>query len=68
MPPEQQTSGATVADNAWAEVTSAVRPGSRADRMARPVVRDVLREVAEKHGVCTRPLVIRRVERVREIV
>jgi hypothetical protein len=40
-----------------------VRPGSRVDRMARPLVRDVLREIAERHGVCTRPLVVRRIER-----
>ncbi len=39
------------------------RPGSRADRMAMPLARDVLKGLAEHHGVCVRPLVIRRTDR-----
>ena len=39
------------------------RPGSRADRMAQPLTRDVLRALAEHHGVCVRPLTIRRIDR-----
>jgi hypothetical protein len=33
------------------------------DRMARPLARDVLKALAEHHGVCVRPLAIRRVDR-----
>jgi hypothetical protein len=40
------------------------RPGSRADRMAQPLSRDVLRGLAEHAGVCVRPLAVRRVDRV----
>lgn len=40
------------------------RPGSRADRMAHPLLRNVLRDLAERYGVCVRPLVVRRIERV----
>src|SRR5690242_19436637 len=39
------------------------RPGSRADRMARPLARDVLKGLAEHHRVCVRPLAIRRTDR-----
>src|ERR1051326_1346293 len=38
------------------------RPGSRADRMTRPLARDVLKALAEAHGVCVRPLAIRRTD------
>jgi hypothetical protein len=38
------------------------RPGSRAERMSTPLARDVLLGLAEKVGVCTRPVVIRRVD------
>jgi Replication initiator protein, pSAM2 len=38
------------------------RPGSRADRMAQPVARDVLTALAEEAGVCVRPLAIRRTD------
>ena len=40
------------------------RPGSRADRMAQPLSRDVLRQLAERAGVCVRPLAVRRVDRL----
>jgi hypothetical protein len=33
------------------------------DRMARPLARDVLKALAEHHGVCVRPLAIRRIDR-----
>jgi hypothetical protein len=39
------------------------RPGSRADRMARPLQRSVLRHLAERYGVCVSPLAVRRIER-----
>ncbi len=39
------------------------RPGSRADRMSQPLLRTVLRDLAERYGVCVRPLVVRRIER-----
>jgi len=39
-------------------------PGSRADRMRKPLARDVLRQLAEQHGVCVRPLVLRRTDTV----
>ncbi len=38
------------------------RPGSRADRMRKPLARDTLRTLAESHGVCVRPLTIRRTD------
>ena len=38
------------------------RPGSRADRMAQPLAADVLRVLAEKAGVCVKPLAIRRID------
>ncbi len=43
--------------------TTQPRPGSRADRMAQPLLRNALRELAERYGVCVRPLVVRRFER-----
>ena len=43
--------------------TTLPRPGSRADRMAQPLAIDVLRALAEKYGVCARPVTIRRNER-----
>jgi hypothetical protein len=46
-----------------AETDQRPRPGSRADRMARPLARDVLKGLAEHHGVCVRPLAIRRTDR-----
>lgn len=39
------------------------RPGSRADRMAQPLTRDVLTALAEHHGVCVRPTAIRRIDK-----
>lgn len=39
------------------------RPGSRADRMLMPLSRDVLRRMAEKAGVCVRPVTLRRIDR-----
>jgi hypothetical protein len=39
-----------------------VRPGSRADRMSKPLATDTLRSLAENHGVCVRPLAIRRTD------
>ena len=38
------------------------RPGSRADRMSHPLARDVLKALAEHHGVCVHPRVFRRVD------
>ncbi|MFD0594139.1 hypothetical protein ACFQZ4_18050 [Catellatospora coxensis] len=32
-----------------------VRPGSRADRLAMPIAREVLVAMAEHNGVCVRP-------------
>jgi hypothetical protein len=40
------------------------RPGSRIDRMAQPLSRNVLRVMAEHYGVCVRPLPLRRIDRV----
>lgn len=42
--------------------SSMPRLGSRADRMAMPIAKDVLRKVAEDVGVCIRPLAIRRTD------
>ena len=42
---------------------AAPRPGSRVDRMAMPLAREVLKAMAEHHGVCVHPLVIRRTDR-----
>jgi hypothetical protein len=42
---------------------AAPRPGSRVDRMAMPLAREVLKGMAEHHGVCVHPLVIRRTDR-----
>jgi hypothetical protein len=41
----------------------APRPGSRADRMSHPRAIDALKFVAERHGVCVRPIVLRRTDR-----
>ncbi|WP_373311956.1 replication initiator, partial [Catellatospora chokoriensis] len=38
------------------------RPGSRADRLAMPIAREVLVTIAEHNGVCVRPLAIRRTD------
>jgi len=38
------------------------RPGSRTARMRQPLAKDTLRTLAESHGVCTRPLAIRRTD------
>ena len=40
----------------------APRPGSRADRMSHPRATDALRLLAEHHGVCVRPLALRRTD------
>src|SRR5581483_3037422 len=40
----------------------APRPGTRADRMRHPLAKDVLHTLAESHGVCVRPLAIRRTD------
>jgi hypothetical protein len=46
-----------------ADVTDTVaRPGSRADRMSHPTGRDVLRDLAERHGVCPHPVTLRRID------
>jgi hypothetical protein len=39
------------------------QPGSRADRMAQPLTRDVLRGIAEHYGVCVHPIAIRRIDK-----
>jgi hypothetical protein len=38
------------------------RPGTRAARMRQPLAKDVLHTLAESHGVCVRPLAIRRTD------
>jgi hypothetical protein len=38
------------------------RPGTRATRMRQPLAKDVLTTLAESHGVCVRPLAIRRTD------
>jgi hypothetical protein len=38
------------------------RPGSRADRMRKPLAKDALKQLAEQNGVCVRPLVLRRTD------
>ncbi|WP_181570674.1 replication initiator [Micromonospora robiginosa] len=38
------------------------RPGSRADRMRKPLAKDALKQLAESHGVCVRPLALRRTD------
>nr|MDT0658963.1 replication initiation protein [Micromonospora sp. DSM 115978] len=40
------------------------RPGSRADRMRKPLAKDALKKLAEDNGVCTRPLALRRTDTV----
>ncbi|HWH01144.1 MAG TPA: replication initiator, partial [Pilimelia sp.] len=42
--------------------TTAPRPGSRAARMAQPRAVDVVAQLAAEHGVCTRPLALRRTD------
>ncbi len=49
--------------NADTDTNAAPRPGSRADRMAMPLARDVLKGLAEHYGVCVHPLVIRRTDK-----
>ena len=39
-----------------------VRAGTRAARMRQPIAADALRTLAESHGVCVRPLAIRRTD------
>ena len=38
------------------------RPGSRAQRLAMPLARDVVRQIAEDHGACIRPVQLRRTD------
>jgi hypothetical protein len=40
------------------------RPGSRAARMRMPLAGEALREIAQRYGVCVRPLAIRRIDSV----
>ena len=40
--------------------STSVSRASRAERMAMPLVRDVVREVAVEHGACIRPIQLRR--------
>ena len=44
-------------------IAAAPRPGSRAERMSHPRAIDTLKFVAERHGVCVRPIVLRRTDR-----
>ena len=44
-------------------IEAAPRPGSRAERMSHPRAIDTLKLVAERHGVCVRPIVLRRTDR-----
>jgi hypothetical protein len=46
-----------------AGLDSKPRPGSKADRLARPLARHVLRATAEHAGVCVRPVLLRRTDR-----
>ena len=59
--PEPQGSGAAPCPEQ--ATTAPARPGSRADRMAQPLAADVLRLLAEHHGVCVKPLAIRRIDK-----
>jgi hypothetical protein len=43
---------------------TAPRPGSRAARMSQPLTAHALRQEAERHGVCIRPIAIRRIDTV----
>ncbi|MGH3500955.1 MAG: replication initiator [Nocardioidaceae bacterium] len=38
-----------------------VERGTRAERMRMPLARDVVKAAAEEHGVCTRPVALRRI-------
>jgi len=43
-------------------VTGADRRGTRAERMAMPLARDVVKDLAAEHGACQRPVQLRRTE------
>jgi hypothetical protein len=61
--PGTTTPAGPVSTPACTQTGDKPRPGSRADRLARPLARDVLRGLAEHHGVCVRPLAIRRIDK-----
>ncbi|SCL16861.1 hypothetical protein GA0074694_1797 [Micromonospora inyonensis] len=44
--------------------TEEPRPGSRAARMRQPLAKEALKQLAEQHGVCVRPLALRRIDTV----
>jgi hypothetical protein len=41
---------------------TAPRPGSRRDRMSMPLAKNVIKEIAENLGICTRPIPMRRTD------
>ena len=43
-------------------MTGADRRGTRAERMAMPLARDVVKDLAAEHGACQRPVQLRRTE------
>jgi hypothetical protein len=45
-----------------AQTRTPPRPGSRAQRLAMPLARDVVRQLAEEHGACIRPVQLRRTD------
>jgi hypothetical protein len=45
-----------------AQTRTPPRPGSRAQRLAMPLARDVVRQIAEDHGACIRPVQLRRTD------
>lgn len=55
--------GAPIPDNA-SPLSVVPRPGSRAARMRQPLAKDALRQLAEQHQVCVRPVVLRRTDTV----
>ena len=56
--------GAAIPDNAPSPLSVVPRPGSRAARMRQPLAKDALRQLAEQHQVCVRPVVLRRTDTV----
>src|SRR6266849_51802 len=62
MPPVRLRRAVRCRRRAWWLVTGADRRGTRAERLAMPLARNVVKDLAAEHGACLRPVQLRRTE------
>src|SRR5271165_1123329 len=62
MPPVRLRRTVRCRRRGWWLVTGADRRGTRAERLAMPLARNVVKDLAAEHGACQRPVQLRRTE------